>query len=76
MSFWTDLGNRVTGNDADSLARADMTAATAEYLRNAASASAVPTSDKGGNQVLIISVVGALVVTGAVAFFMLKKKSK
>lgn len=74
MSFWDDLGRKITGTSQDSLAIADMNKATAEYLRNAATSSAVPQSDKAGNQVLIISVVGALVVTGAVAFFMLKKK--
>ena len=72
MSFWNDLSDRLFGKDDLSVAQADLVQSQADYIEGLTGGNNTP--PKQDNTFLIATVIGSVVVIGAVTYFVVKKK--
>ena len=79
MSFWTDIGKRITGTDDYTSSIAEMNIAQAEYLKSLANQDVVDTQatleqQKQSNTFLYVTVAGSLIAASAIAFIVMKRR--
>ena len=78
MSFFSDLGKRITGNDDYTKSVTEMNNSQAQYLAGLADSDVVANEgdlnqQTASNSFLIISVVGIILVGGGITYFVTKK---
>ena len=79
MSFWTDIGKRITGTDDYTSSIAEMNIAQAEYLKSLANQDVVDTQatldqQKQSNTFLYVTVGCSLIAASAIAFIVMKRR--